>query len=546
MTQAGVATDLRIRPRAYVICTAPRTGSSLLSDALWKTGVTGHPAEYFDIHERNQTFWTRRLGVERPELFLDAVLRAGVTPNGLFGLKLHWHQIPALFAAVQAARPPGDPRPPHKALDACLAEVFPSVQYLWLRRRNKVAQAISYYLASGTDVWSVPVNPAQRIAPQAGPVAFDFAEIDRHVDLVNQFDMRWRDYFTRTRAPALVLIYEDFIKSYEPTVRAICDYLGALGQTIQPTPPAFEKQADVQSMEWEQRYRRMKGLPAEDPDEPPAPAVRAGPAEEAGRARPAPRLARDDQRIIAYDLGAQVGVEIAAASPRRAWMDAVPQRFVYRCLPLVIANQNGWVLTCPHRVEAVWDGGPLVDSLRVAQDAGGNPQFAASHFGAGVLTFTTGLLFRTPPGINLHVRGPANLPKDGISALEGIVETDWSEATFTMNWKMTRPNHPVVFEKGEPFAMITPVRRGEIETLQPEIRMLADNPVLDVGYRAWARSRSNFNAELKVKDSAAQKLGWQRHYVRGQTILDHKAEDHQTSLSVKPFSDHRRRTKPFA
>jgi hypothetical protein len=30
-----------------------------------------------------------------------------------------------------------------------------------------------------------------------------------------------------------------------------------------------------------------------------------------------------------------------------------------------------------------------------------------------------------------------------ISPLDGIVETDWLEATFTMNWKLTRPNHTV-------------------------------------------------------------------------------------------------------
>ena len=80
-----------------------------------------------------------------------------------------------------------------------------------------------------------------------------------------------------------------------------------------------------------------------------------------------------------------------------------------------------------------------------------------STFGSGILTFTIGYLFRTAPGYNLHVRGPANSPKDGIVALEGVVESDWTEAAFTMNWKVTRPNHPVVFEENEPIAMISPL-----------------------------------------------------------------------------------------
>jgi hypothetical protein len=37
---------------------------------------------------------------------------------------------------------------------------------------------------------------------------------------------------------------------------------------------------------------------------------------------------------------------------------------------------------------------------------------AISHFGSGILTWNVPYLFRTPPGYNLLVRGPANWPKD--------------------------------------------------------------------------------------------------------------------------------------
>ena len=43
----------------------------------------------------------------------------------------------------------------------------------------------------------------------------------------------------------------------------------------------------------------------------------------------------------------------------------------------------------------------------------------SSHFGYGILTWTLPYLFRTPPDWNLLARGPSNLPKDGIQALEG-------------------------------------------------------------------------------------------------------------------------------
>src|SRR3546814_13729675 len=62
----------------------------------------------------------------------------------------------------------------------------------------------------------------------------------------------------------------------------------------------------------------------------------------------------------------------------------------------------------------------------------------STHFGSGIVTFSLGHLFRTSPGVNLWIKGPSNRPKDGASPLEGIIETDWSPYTFTMNWQLTR------------------------------------------------------------------------------------------------------------
>jgi uncharacterized protein DUF6065 len=154
-----------------------------------------------------------------------------------------------------------------------------------------------------------------------------------------------------------------------------------------------------------------------------------------------------------------------------------------------------------------------------------------------VLTFMVGYLFRTPPGYNLYVHGPANCPKDGVTALEGVVESDWTESTFTMNWKVTRPNHPIVFEADEPIAMITPMPRHQLERFQPVIRNISEDPELEALHREWASSRQRHNAELGIPNSQAQKEGWQRHYMRGTSIRKEPAPEHQTSLALNDFVD---------
>ena len=266
----------------------------------------------------------------------------------------------------------------------------------------------------------------------------------------------------------------------------------------------------------------------------------------------------ENRRIIAYELYESQNNPLTTAPVDRDWMDASPQRFAYRCLPLAIANQAGWFMHSPATFSAIWDGGPNRDDVRIEFEAPGIPrpsnpwaisvdsttitQMAAarddritSHFGVGTVTFTLPFLFRTPPGINLWVKGPVNCIKDGVQALEGIVETDWLPSTFTMNWKLTRPNHRVRFEKGEPICMIVPVSRGLAESLSPVLLPIKRDPALLKEYEDWLKSRAEFIQALEVRDPATVKRGWQRDYVLGITKGGAKAPEHQTRLDLKEF-----------
>ena len=243
----------------------------------------------------------------------------------------------------------------------------------------------------------------------------------------------------------------------------------------------------------------------------------------------------DDNALIAYSLHQNQPPDVAPepAPIPRAWMDAAHQRHPYRCLPLVIANQCGWVLRCPTGFSAYWYGGPGKEDVELRFDTPDNR--IVTHFGSGVITFTIPFLFRTPPGINLWVKGPANWIKDGVQALEGVVETDWLASTFTMNWKITRVCEWVRFEKGEPFCMLVPVPRGLVESLAPRLEPLTTNPLLREQYQKWEESRSGFLGGLTARDPGAVAQGWQKDYFQGKTPDGKSFDSHQTRLCVKPF-----------
>ena len=138
---------------SYIICTAPRTGSTLLAEALKVTGRAGRPAEYFDIHAHNEQYWIRTLGIRNDAEYIEKVVEAGTTSNGVFGLKVHFHQLRAVHAKLLAAAQSQKVNGPAMSVEALLRARFGEPRYIWLMRRNKVAEAISYYRAAKTGLW---------------------------------------------------------------------------------------------------------------------------------------------------------------------------------------------------------------------------------------------------------------------------------------------------------------------------------------------------------------------------------------------------------
>lgn len=238
--------------------------------------------------------------------------------------------------------------------------------------------------------------------------------------------------------------------------------------------------------------------------------------------------------LVAFELQTGHGIVIAPARTRRSWMDATQNRFANRCLPLLMANQAGWELSASHDVSIHWGGGIDRADMKFEFYGGPPPYPVSSHFGHGIVTWTIPYLFRLPQGWNLLVRGPANEIRDGLAPLEGLVEADWTPSTFTMNWIFTRPRVTTTFRAGEPFCLIIPQRRGELETFEP--RFASAPPTGDEydRYKAWRDSRRSFIEDLRQPWRKARASGWQKHYSQGITEDGAKFEAHQKRLHLRP------------
>jgi trehalose 2-sulfotransferase len=215
---------------SYLVCSIPRSGSTLLCDMLMSTGVAGHPIEYF--HPTRMAGLQRQWDVDSVEDYVGRLLAERIGTNGVFGAKVHWGQYKPAFDSR-------DPR-----------ELFPSLRLVFIRREDRLRQAISWVRALQSEEWR-----AKGDEPGREP-AFDAEEIGRKLKRIENDEAAWRALFERHGLTPLEVTYEELVERRDETASAVADHLGlelprgyAFGES------RIERQADAISEEWFERYR---------------------------------------------------------------------------------------------------------------------------------------------------------------------------------------------------------------------------------------------------------------------------------------------------
>ncbi|HZS60975.1 MAG TPA: DUF6065 family protein [Gemmatimonadaceae bacterium] len=240
-------------------------------------------------------------------------------------------------------------------------------------------------------------------------------------------------------------------------------------------------------------------------------------------------------QLVAYRI-AKTPLDVRPAPVQRRWMDESPGRNAYHCLPLVIANSHGWEVLCRESFEAVWNGGREPEAIEIVPDPSRANLGVSGHFGDGILTFDLGFLVRTQAPYQLFVSGPINSPKHGIHPLSGLVETAWTQFTFTMNWRFTAPGVQVRFQRGEAVCHFFPIDPSVAEACEPTWQDIQDDPDLQAEYRQYRESRMQANKQYYLKGDALHEGQHQHFYHRGTDAAgNYRAVNHRTNMKIRPF-----------
>jgi LPS sulfotransferase NodH len=224
----------------YMLASVPRTGSTWLSHLLWQTGCLGAPLEYLN-YESLGPYGFANCSPSQQQWLWRSALRRRSSPNGVFGVKC----FPDQFEYLQETN------------SELLNEVFASILsrthpplIVWLRRRDRVAHAISLARAMLSGVWR---EEQERGAEPQVDYSEAMVEQSRHV--LERQEGAWQQMFRDLRIEPLELWYEKAIAAPDEAVRQVAEHLGVeLIPGAAVAVPPIVKQAEADAREWRERY----------------------------------------------------------------------------------------------------------------------------------------------------------------------------------------------------------------------------------------------------------------------------------------------------
>ncbi|WP_299479774.1 Stf0 family sulfotransferase [uncultured Roseibium sp.] len=243
--------------QAYVICTSPRSGSTLLCKLLAATGQAGDPQSYF--HKASLDAWQAHFGLEdavfpgereRLSTLFETARQRGSAGTGIFGLRLQRGSFDFFASQLKTIHPE------LKSLSARIEAVFGRPLFIHLTRGDKVAQAVSFVKASQTGLWHKAPDGTEieRLAPPQEP-SYDRARIRQHVEEMTAYDQAWTDWFKDEDLTPLRIRYDELALQPVAAVETILRELGLDPKAAAGIELPVARLSDKTNREWIERFK---------------------------------------------------------------------------------------------------------------------------------------------------------------------------------------------------------------------------------------------------------------------------------------------------
>lgn len=235
--------------QSYRIWFSQRNGSTLLSLALQNTGIAGKPLELFNIAE-DETMCSH-YGVQTFNELKEKMWSLGSTDNGVMAVKNCLYTSLYLQVLSELKELKNDSSV--SAVDIW-EELFPNCKHIFMTRRNKVRQSVSWWKAINDGVWHRR-DKSEKADDRKLADKYDEDALNHLLMETVLRECSIQEYFSMHKILPLTIVYEDFIMDYENTIRQILEFLDLDHKNIKIDAPPLSKTATDFSESWVNQFR---------------------------------------------------------------------------------------------------------------------------------------------------------------------------------------------------------------------------------------------------------------------------------------------------
>lgn len=188
-----------------ILCATQRCGSTMIVEDMRNTGVLGMPEEWFIP-------WQKDLSSEDLTASLATIRRRASSDNGVCAIKVMANQLHGIEKNLKHVI-----KPPPGPMFFRFHKVFEKAIWVWLRRDDIVAQAVSRIMAKQTGINHATSGESHFAGKLlAGyhddynaEAKYDYDIIWRECAAITLENLAWRKFFEDFKITPIIFCYED-------------------------------------------------------------------------------------------------------------------------------------------------------------------------------------------------------------------------------------------------------------------------------------------------------------------------------------------------
>lgn len=226
--------NFKLDSNVYAIFITPRIGSTFLTHLIKNSGGLGDPDEWFNYDSVRVGKLINNNKITSLVQYIYFLAEKFGSANGAFGVEFAWPHYSRLDQCID--------------LQSCFEK---RIKYFYLRRRNIVQQAISWYAARESGLFHSSQNERETKEVDA----FDEKKIKALIDRVLKYEYEIEIFFVENNIEPIYLEYEQITSNPTDVLFLFANVLG-----VDPAKLRIQDESKVEklggelSLAWEQRF----------------------------------------------------------------------------------------------------------------------------------------------------------------------------------------------------------------------------------------------------------------------------------------------------